>query len=135
MRVNLSRAQADHLCRREYGNRLLSDIKCNDSPHDIHWWRTLPKPATSGGTRRPAAILAYLSLGQHAAVQLRQGAFPAVFDFNDGTKARRVDKGTIKALLSDNFLDHYREYQELFFFLTPTGNRWLDQHSLSNPVA
>jgi hypothetical protein len=132
MRVNRSRTQADEICKREYRSRLLSYIAHNDSPHDLRWWTTQPKPATSGRIRRHAAVRAYLSLSQYAVLQLRCGAFPAVFDFNEGTRAR-VDKGIVKVLLDNDLISHRREGQELLFYLTSTGNVWLSQNSSLNP--
>jgi hypothetical protein len=128
MRVNLSRAQADEVCRTEYGNRLLSNVLYNsDSPHDPDWWATRSKAATSAGRRRLAAIRAYLSLARYAAVPLFEHTFPAVFDFNDGTKAARVDKGTIKALKNNRLLNYRTERHELLFHLTTEGTAWLNQ--------
>jgi len=125
MRVNLSRAQADNVCRSEYPNRLLSDLKYSDSPHDPNWWPTRPKPATSSGCRRPAAVRAYLSLAEYAAQALPVHIFPAVFEFCDGTRAR-VDKGTVKELLDHDILDYVGEHQELLFCLTADGVAWLN---------
>lgn len=126
MRINLSRAQADDVYRGEYCNRLLSYIKDSNSPHDPNWWLTRPKPASSSECRRPAAVRAYLSLSEHAALTLPERIFPAVFGFNDGTRAR-VDKGTVKQLLVHNLLDYLEEHRELLFRLTTRGVEWLNQ--------
>jgi hypothetical protein len=92
---------------------------------DINWWLSAPRAEGTSSDRHLAALKLYVEMGQAAAFDLGEFAFPAVFDLGGG--AMRPDKGAIKAFLDNGMITHRMMGAQLIFELTDAGRARLDQ--------
>ncbi|WP_417455902.1 hypothetical protein [Kordiimonas sp.] len=121
MHIQMTVAEAESLIATRYPGLSKPLTKFpKHAPQSLDAWLTARKRERGYMPRKYAAVPFYIYLAEHAIDALPPRVFPAVFNFEDGT--RLPDKGLIKALFYNGSLC-CRHVGELAFGLTEEGQR------------
>ncbi len=103
----------------------ISQVKAEDEPLNVDWWRNNAQPESSDSARHIAALALYREMARSSKVPLSAETFPAVFDLDDGRM--RPDKAVIKVFLDEGLIQPRMMLAQLVFDLTKDGADYADR--------
>jgi len=128
MKIEMRMADARRLAKARYAGESLpiSQVKAEDEPLKVDWWRANVQPESSENLRHGAALALYLEIARSSKFPLPPETFPGVFDLDDGRM--RPDKAVIKVFLDERLIQPRMMVAQLVFDLTEAGREYASRN-------